>query len=136
MLLPEPYHQEVLNYLKYYNDTAEAKTLGSESELFGQRKNGTIFPMEVGINAMQVDGSRTFVATIRDIPQRQESEREIQQYLTALKRSNQELDDFAYIASHDLKEPLRGLSNNALFLKEDYGDRLDESAHHRIGRMT
>ena len=136
MLLPEPYHQEVLNYLKYYNDTAEAKTLGRESELFGQRKNGTIFPMEVGINAMQVDGSRTFVATIRDITQRQESEREIQQYLTALKRSNQELDDFAYIASHDLKEPLRGLSNNALFLKEDYGDRLDESAHHRIGRMT
>lgn len=43
----------------------------------------------------------------------------------ALSRSNRELDSFAYMASHDLKEPLRGIHNYATFLKEDYGDRLD-----------
>jgi signal transduction histidine kinase len=53
----------------------------------------------------------------------------------ALERSNKDLDDFAYIASHDLKEPLRGLSNNAKFLLEDHGDRLPEDATRRLHRM-
>jgi len=44
---------------------------------------------------------------------------------TELKRSNDELDSFAYVASHDLKEPLRGIHNYSLFLLEDYADRLD-----------
>lgn len=43
-----------------------------------------------------------------------------------LERSNQELDAFAYIASHDLKEPLRGIHNYSSFLLEDYGNVLDE----------
>ncbi|MFD2785277.1 ATP-binding protein [Hymenobacter rubripertinctus] len=42
-----------------------------------------------------------------------------------LERSNEELDSFAYVASHDLKEPLRGIHNYSLFLLEDYADKLD-----------
>lgn len=42
-----------------------------------------------------------------------------------LRQSNRDLDDFAYIASHDLKEPLRGIHNYSMFLLEDYGDKLD-----------
>src|SRR5262249_54835610 len=50
--------------------------------------------------------------------------------------SNQELDDFAYIASHDLKEPLRGLASNAMFLREDLQDQISESVARRLDRMT
>jgi len=53
-----------------------------------------------------------------------------------LKRSNQELDDFAYIASHDLKEPLRGISNHVRFLEEDCRDKLDEGDLNRLKRMS
>lgn len=53
-----------------------------------------------------------------------------------LRRSNQELDDFAYIASHDLKEPLRGLFNNSRFLLEDYQDKLDEEGVGMLKRLT
>lgn len=58
--------------------------------------------------------------------------RELHEMNRALMRSNQELDEFAYIASHDLKEPLRGLSNYAKFLLEDYGDKLGEDGHHKL----
>ncbi|SFQ53631.1 ATP-binding protein [Hymenobacter arizonensis] len=44
---------------------------------------------------------------------------------TELERSNEELDSFAYVASHDLKEPLRGIHNYSIFLLEDYADQLD-----------
>jgi len=56
-------------------------------------------------------------------------------YTKALERSNQELDDFAYIASHDLKEPLRGLHNHASFLLEDYQDKLDKDGVQRLQRL-
>jgi len=52
-----------------------------------------------------------------------------------LQRSNRELEDFAYIASHDLKEPLRGLHNYASFLQEDYADKLDDAGKNYLERM-
>ena len=72
----------------------------------------------------------------RDISARKASEAQLNRYMRAVERSNQELDDFAYIASHDLKEPLRGLANNAMFLKEDYGTKIDEAGVKRLHRMT
>jgi signal transduction histidine kinase len=56
-------------------------------------------------------------------------------YVRDLERSNQELDDFAYIASHDLKEPLRGLYNHATFLLEDYKDKIDDDGVRRLTRL-
>jgi PAS domain S-box-containing protein len=72
---------------------------------------------------------------VRDIKLRKRHEAELARRAEALERSNKELDDFAYIASHDLKEPLRGLFNNARFLLEDYGDKLAEDGVNRLRRL-
>lgn len=53
-----------------------------------------------------------------------------------LARSNTELDAFAYIASHDLKEPLRGIHNYAHFLIEDYAEKLDEPGANKLKTLT
>jgi signal transduction histidine kinase len=52
-----------------------------------------------------------------------------------LKASNKELDDFAYIASHDLREPLRGIINYATFLTEDYASQLDEKGKSMLSTL-
>ncbi|NTU80698.1 MAG: GAF domain-containing protein [Chloroflexales bacterium] len=53
-----------------------------------------------------------------------------------LTRSNIELDSFAYVASHDLKEPLRGLHNYAHFLIEDYGDQIDDAGKDKLATLV
>lgn len=135
LLMPDPYRSEHDGYLAHHNQTGATNIIGIGREIKAQRKDGTIFPMELGVNAMEVEGKKYFVGTIRDISERKRAEEEIQSYIKKLKISNEELDQFAYIASHDLKEPLRGLANNALFLQEDYAKKLDEGADKRLERM-
>jgi len=69
----------------------------------------------------------------RRVGERTEALREANQ---SLARSNQELDEFAYIASHDLKEPLRGIGIYAQFLVEDYADKLDAEGTRKLERLT
>jgi len=136
LLMPEPYHSAHDGFLKTYLHTGAAKVIGAGREVHARRKDGHVFPIELGVNEMHVVGRRMFVGTIRDITRRKQAEAAIEASIAALSRSNQELDDFAYIASHDLKEPLRGLSNNALFLREDFGDVLGASGAGRLDRIT
>lgn len=85
-------------------------------------------------------------AIIRDIGERKRAEQQLHERAAQLSRlneqlthANQELDAFTYLASHDLKEPLRGLSNYAYFLLEDYGAQLDEEGQnylHTLIRLT
>jgi signal transduction histidine kinase len=65
----------------------------------------------------------------------QERAEALQRLNIELQRRNQELDAFTYIASHDLKEPLRGISNYAQFLIEDYGQTLDAEGCQRLGTI-
>jgi PAS domain S-box-containing protein len=60
---------------------------------------------------------------------------QLREHNAELLRSNQELDEFAYIASHDLKEPLRGIHNYATFLVEDYGDKLDDAGKAKLATL-
>ena len=58
--------------------------------------------------------------------------RELRAANDELQQTNRELDDFAYIASHDLKEPLRGIHNYSMFLLEDYADKLDADGRSKL----
>ncbi|MBI3440551.1 MAG: MASE1 domain-containing protein [Proteobacteria bacterium] len=70
------------------------------------------------------------------ITERKEAENNLLRVTRELKRSNQELDDFAYIVSHDLKEPLRGLQNFSQFLLEDYEDKLDTEGKNKLHTIS
>lgn len=114
---------------------SQVNVLGHALERKGVRKDGTEFPIELTISEVDVGGRRLFSAIARDISERQAFEERLIKSAEALRRSNDDLEEFAYIASHDLKEPLRAISNHAQFLGEDHGDDLGPDGLKRLDRI-
>ena len=119
--MPEPYHSEHDNYLRNYHTSGHKQIIGIGREVEGKRKNGTIFPVDLSVSEVEVNGRKLYSGIVRDITQRKKAEEEIM-------RSNEELERFAYLASHDLQEPLRMVSNFTGLLERDYKDTLDDKA--------
>lgn len=71
----------------------------------------------------------------KEVEEHKRAEAELSKYMVKLENTNRELDEFAYIAAHDLKEPLRGIHNYASFLQEDYSDKLDAEGRNYLERM-
>jgi PAS domain S-box-containing protein len=98
-------------------------------EAVATRKDGTKFPQEVSLTTIASGG---IICVCRDISGRRESEEALRKATAELVRSNQELEQFAYIASHDLKEPLRMISSFVELVLEENRDALKESSQKYI----
>ncbi len=98
------------------------------------KKDGSCFNANVAINALydSLGELRGFVKVTRDITELKKAEEALKRYTAELERSNEELQQFAYVASHDLQEPLRMVSSFTQMLAKRYENQLDDKAKQYI----
>ncbi|MBU7032751.1 MAG: PAS domain S-box protein [Theionarchaea archaeon] len=115
----------------------ETMVIGDKIPVFERiliAKDGSLIPVENSVFMVKDEkGEAKFIQSIlRDIRKRKEAEEKLQIFLKELERSNQELQQFAYVASHDLQEPLRMVASFTQLLEKRYGDQLDDTAREYI----
>ncbi len=96
------------------------------------RKDGSTFPVEVNAKFVELGGRGYVIAVSRDISNRRQSEVRQKRLMDDLAWANKELTDFAYIVSHELKAPLRGIGTLADWLVEDYSEKLDQEGKEHL----
>jgi two-component system, LuxR family, sensor kinase FixL len=133
LVIPDRYRAAHRRGLKHFLETGEGPLLNRRLELAAIRKDGVEIPVELTISPLSLPDRYEFSAFIRDITQRRASEEQIRHYANELERSNRELDQFAYSASHDLRSPLRAIAQMTSWMTEDHGKELPEEVCRDLG---
>ncbi len=142
VLIPRRYGKQHVNQRNNFQDNPHARSMGIGMDLYGRRKDDSEFPVEVSLSPFSTEEGNFVIAFIIDITVRKRQEeflkkthRELQYYTEELKASNAELENFAYISSHDLQEPLRKIQSFGDRLRMNDGDKLSEQGKDYLNRM-
>ena len=113
ILMPTPYREAHDGYLDRYIRTGERRIIGIGRVVVGSRKNGETFPMELQIGEFAFAGSRYFTGFVRDLTERQEAERRIQDLQAELLHASRlsVMGQMASTMAHELNQPLTAVMN-------------------------
>jgi PAS domain S-box-containing protein len=115
ILMPETFAARHPEYRAKFHELPEARMMGAGRELFARRKDGTEFPIEIGLNPIQTQEGLLVLASVIDISARRLAEREARKSREEISRLSRIslLGEMTASIAHELGQPLTGISNNA-----------------------
>lgn len=130
MLMPERFRAGHAAHVGRFSATGiTSRSMGGGGLIYGQRASGEEFPLEAAISQLETSEGKIFSVILRDVTARVHAN-------AALERSNLDLQQFAYIASHDLRTPLRAIAGFVQILEISHADKLDDKALSLIHRTA
>jgi two-component system sensor kinase FixL len=115
MLMPSPDRERHDSYLERYRMTGERRIIGIGRTVQGRRKDGSVFPMDLAVGESKSGNARQFIGFVRDVTQRQETDRrllELQTELVHVARISA-MGEMATTLAHELNQPLTAVTNYA-----------------------
>lgn len=117
---------ELLGLLHSADNETASSTIASNC--FGVRNGGSEFPFEINISKSSSNNDSIYLLSIKDITTQKEAQAQIDSHIKIMEEKNKELEQFTYIASHDLQEPLRSITSFIELFQQEYQGVFDENA--------
>lgn len=113
MLMPQPYRGAHDGYLRRYLETGEKRIIGVGRVVVGERRDGSTFPMELAVGEVQGAGRKAFTGFIRDLTERQETRKRLQELQSELVHIGRltAMGEMASALAHELNQPLSAVAN-------------------------
>jgi len=132
ILIPLDFRKRHVTHRANYFDEPKVRAMGTGFELFAVRKNGTQFPVEISLSPLTTEEGTLVSASVRDITDRKKAEEKKATLLNELEKVNRELETFNYSVSHDLKSPLRTITNFLQIFLKKYSNKQEEDANYLL----
>lgn len=126
LIIPKRFHEKHSEQRSDYAKKPSIREMGAKKELWALRKDGTEFSVEISLSPIQLENRTLISAAIRDVSEKKKVELEIENQNKRLLRQNKELEQFTYLTSHDLHEPIQSLISFSSLLKSEYEKELGE----------
>lgn len=129
VLVPERHHTQHATLMRGYAREGGARMMGQGRDLTALHADGKEVAVEIGLNRVRWQGRAMTLAVVTDISARKRLEAD-------LKQANTDLQEFSYVASHDLRSPLRSVSDLVEWIGQDLADGRLDDANRNLARVS